>query len=129
MSAEERAFLYYWVKEVENEKVAQLGRLLGTTFTAGEVRNWGVASAQSSNLFQRNDKVFVPLALAIRPDYRESLIKYVGGDGIPLPKDYQKGKNEVVMDLSKVKPQEFLDFLGKKKLPEMPTEQSEGRRD
>ena len=120
LSLEERAFLYFWTKEVENERIGQIGRLLGTTFEAREIRSWAKAGGNAAE-YKDSDKVLVPLAMAIRPDYREGLMKLVGGSGMALPPEYQKKKNEIVMDLSKVSPQEFLDFFGKKKLPQFPS--------
>ena len=122
MSLEERAFLYFWTKEVENERLGQIGRLLGTTFEAKEIRSW---SKGGSGEYKDSDKVLVPLAMAIRPDYREGLMKLVGGGGMALPLDYKKKPNEVVLDMSKVSPQEFLDFFGKKKIPNIPQPESE----
>jgi hypothetical protein len=120
LSLEERAFLYFWVKEVENERLGQIGRLLGTTFSAGEIRSWGKKNGESAE-YKNADKVLVPLAFAIRPEFREGLMRMVGSAGMVLPSGYKKAPNEVVVDLSKVSPQEFLDFFGQKKLPKVPT--------
>ena len=117
LSLEERAFLYFWTKEVENERLGQIGRLLGTTFEAKEIRSW---AKDGSGEYKDSDKILVPLAMALRPDYREGLMKMVGGSGMALPADYKKKTNEIVVDLSKVSPQEFLDFFGKQKLPKIP---------
>ena len=51
-------FLYFWVKEVENERLNSLGRSLGTTFTAGEIRSWK-ASGSGSPEYKDQDKVFL----------------------------------------------------------------------
>ncbi len=126
MSPEERAFAYFWLKEVENEQMSQLGRLLGTSFRAGEIRSWA-AKGGSPPDYKNSDKVLVPLSFGIRPELRESLIKLVGSDGMMLPSDYKRQKNEMVVDLSKVSPQEFKDFLTKKILPELRQPEPESR--
>ena len=112
-------FLYFWVKEVENERLNSLGRSLGTTFTAGEIRSWK-ASGSGSPEYKDQDKVFVPLALTFQPELREGLLKLVGMGGMKLPSDYKRGAREVVVDMSKVTPAEFLAFLGKGILPKTP---------
>ena len=68
--------------------------------------------------YKKDDMVFLPLALALRPELRDMLIKMVGGDGgLAMPRDYQGQRNEVMVDLGKVSHQEFLDFVQKKILP------------
>jgi hypothetical protein len=116
LTPEQRAFGYFWTKEVENERVAQLGRLLGTNFTAGEIRSWA-ASKNKSGEFENHSDILIPLSFSFRPEFRDNLIKMVGADGLLMPSDYKTRKGEVVVDLSKVSPREFLDFFGKKQLP------------
>ena len=105
---------------MENERVAQLGKLLGTNFTAGEIRSWGMSKNKSQD-FENNSDILVPLSFSFRPEFRDNLIKMVGHDGMLLPSDYKRQKNEMVVDLSKVSPQEFKDFLTKKKIPQVPS--------
>jgi len=126
MSPEERAFAYFWIKEVENEHMNQLGRLLGTSFRAGEIRSWASKGGSPPD-YKNSDKVLVPLSFGIRPELRDSLIKLVGQDGMILPGDYKRQKYERVVDLSKVSPQEFKDFLTKKQLPKLRPEEPESR--
>jgi len=117
MDQEELQFRYFWAKEVERERMLQLGKMVGSTFTAGEIRKWS-AQGEGSNDYKKDDMVFLPLALALRPELRDILIKMVGGDGgLAMPRDYQGQRNEVMVDLGKVSHQEFLDFVQKKILP------------
>src|SRR5208282_4193376 len=109
MESEVLDFIFFWVKETENSKMFQLGKLLGACFTAGEIRSWGKKG--QSNEYNNDDKVLVPLSLILKPDFKEGLIKFVGGDMMPLPDGYTKAKNEVVVDMGKVSPQEFMDWV------------------
>jgi len=117
MDIEELQFRYFWVKEVERDRMLQLGKMIGATFTAGDIRKWSLQNAGTPD-YKKDDMVFLPLALALRPELRDMLIKMVGGDGgLAMPRDYQGQRNEVMVDLGKVSHQEFLDFVQKKILP------------
>lgn len=87
----------------------QIGKLIGACFTAGEIRSWG-KRGQSSE-YKNDDKVLVPLSLILKPEFKEGLIKFVGGDMMPLPDGYAKAKNEVVVDMGKVSPEEFMNWV------------------
>lgn len=102
-------FLHYWVKEVENTRMMQIGKLIGACFTAGEIRSWGKTGQTGE--YKDTDKVLVPLSLILKPQFKEGLIRFVGGDAMPLPDGYTKGAREVVVDMGKVSPQEFMDWV------------------
>lgn len=123
MEPEELEFLYFWVREVENERTMHLGKLLGTAFRAGDIRDWAKKGEQTT--YKKNDVVLMPLTLALRPDLREALIRMVGAAGLALPKGYTPTQNEQVVDLGQVSPQEFIDFVQKKKLPAGPARADE----
>jgi hypothetical protein len=118
MEPEELVFLAFWVNEVEASKAKMLGRMLGVNFTAGEIRSWSKDGAAKD--YGDQDNVLVPLALVLKPELRDSLIKMVGGQAMPLPKEYRKGKNEIVVDMGKVSPQEFIEFVKNKTPPKIP---------
>ena len=124
MDPEELQFRYFWIKEVERERMLQVSKQLGTAFTAGEIRNWAKQGAGGGQ-YRKNDLVWLPLTLALRPDLREMLLKLVGGDGLAMPKGYRAKKNEVMVDLGQVTHQEFLDFVQHKILPKAPQQQTE----
>jgi hypothetical protein len=109
MESEVMDFIYFWVKEVENTRMMQIGKLIGACFTAGEIRSWGKAGPASE--YKNEDRVLVPLSLILKPEFKEGLIKFVGGDMMPLPPGYAKAKNEVVVDMGKVSPKEFMDWV------------------
>jgi hypothetical protein len=109
MEPEEVDFLYFWVKEVENSRMLQIGKLMGVCFTAGEIRSWGKKGQQGE--YKDEDKVLVPLSLILKGEFKEGLIRHVGGDMMPLPPGYRKGKNEVVVDMGKVSPEEFINWV------------------
>ena len=123
MSPEELEFLYFWAREVENEKMLAVGKLLGTYFVAEEIRSWAKANS-GTNLYKDKDKVLVPLSLALRPELKEALIKLVGN--MPLPQDYKKGDKEIVIDLSRVSPEDFQYFMKHKRLPDATLEAMQG---
>jgi len=87
-------------------------RYLGVQFTAGEIRRWSAAGKGKEYLDE--DPVLLPLALSLRPELQQALIKMVGGEGVALPAEYRKGQNEIVVDLGKVSPGEFMAFFKKK---------------
>lgn len=109
MESEILDFIYFWVKEVENSRMMQIGKLIGACFTAGEIRSWGRKGTNSE--YKDEDKVLVPLSLILKPDFKEGLIRFVGGDMMPLPDGYHKAKNEIVVDMGKVSPQEFMNWV------------------
>jgi hypothetical protein len=118
MDGEIRAFLFFWVKEVEEERLRSLNRFLGVNFTAGEIRTWA-AKEGKGGAFKDSDQIFIPLSIAIRPELRDGLMKLVGG--VRLPEGYIKKPNEVVVDMGQVTPQEFIDFVNKYRKTGTPT--------
>lgn len=123
MDPEELQFRYFWAKEVERERMMQVAKMIGTAFTAGEVRKWA-EQGDGTREYKKNDLIYMPLTLALRPELREMLIKMVGADGLMMPKDYQGRKNEIMIDMGQVSHQEFRDFVEKKILPK-PKRQTE----
>jgi len=119
----EREFLAYWTREREFEQMEQLGRLLGVMFDASEIRSWGKSGGGSG--FDDTDSVLVPLTFMLNPDSRQAIQKMVGSaSGLTLPAGYRKGQNEYVVDLGKVSPQEFMDFVRQNQVqPKAPTQQ------
>ena len=117
MEPEELAFLAFWVREVEEERMRTMGRFMGVNFTAKEIRTW--SDSASNKDYRDDDNVLVPLALVLKPELKESLIKLVGGSSMPLPDGYRKAPNEVVVDLGRVSPEEFIEFVKSRRLPEV----------
>lgn len=109
------AFLTYWVNQVEERRISMLGRMLGVNFTAGEIRSWSKAGSERD--YKDKDNVLIPLSLIMKPELRDNLIKMVGGESMPLPKGYRKSRNEVVVDMGKVTPEEFIEFVKNKTPP------------
>lgn len=107
-----RSFLFYYVKEGQREQFRELGRMLGSNFTAGEIRNWGNnkdSVASRGGVYRDGDPIFMPLSIAIKPELREGLMRMVGG--VAPPMGYKKRPNEVIVDLGQVTPKEFIDFV------------------
>lgn len=110
----EREFLNYWIREREYDQVGQMGRLLGVMFQAGEVRSWREGGGGEG--YDDEDNILVPLTFALRPEAREAIRKMVGSDGMKLPEGYQKQSGEFVVDLGKVSPQDFIDFVNQNRV-------------
>ena len=124
MEPEELVFLAFWVNQLEEKRALLFGRMLGVNFTAGEIRSWAKEGGERD--YKDQDNVLIPLSLIMKPELRDGLVKMVGGNSMPLPKDYRKGKNEIVVDLGKVTPEEFMEFVKNKKLPNPPSYQNKG---
>lgn len=118
MDPELRAFLFFWVRELQDDRMTALNRFLGVNFTAGEIRQWA-AKIDTKGAYKDSDNVFVPLSIAIRPELREGLVKLVGG--VRLPDGYVKKPHEVVVDLGQVSTQDFIDFVNKNRKTGQPT--------
>jgi len=114
----DRDFLEYHLRKLDHEKMESFARYLGVQFTAGEIRQWGGTGKGRDYLDA--DPILMPLTLALRPELQQALIKMVGGQGVPLPAEYQRGKNEVVVDLGKVTPDEFMAFFKNKQASAAP---------
>lgn len=105
--------MYHSVQEFWKGRIKDLGKLLGAYFTVGEVREW--SRKDSGGSFRDEDPIFLPLSLSIKPELREGLMKMVGG--MPLPKEYRKAENEVVVDLGQVTAKEFIEFIEQNRNP------------
>jgi hypothetical protein len=117
MGPEMRAFLYYWVQEVERNRFIQLGRTLGTYFQAGDIRRWArLAQGQGYDEFEDSDPISIPLTLALKPELKDWMIKLTSGLG--TPQGYTKGKHEVLVDMGRFTKEEYVDFLTKRIIPE-----------
>lgn len=103
-----RAFLFFWVQESRRDQMRDVGRLLGANFSAGEIRMWS-KGGNDKGVYQDEDIIFLPLSLSIKPELREGLMKMVGG--MPTPKGYRPGANEVLVDLGQTTVDQFKDFI------------------
>lgn len=118
MDPEIRAFCYFWKSEHSRQQLDDLGQLLGASFTVADIKSW--RADKSGGYYDDKDRLRLPLALSLRPELREGLLKMVGG--MVLPKDFVKGENEVVVDLGRTTPQEFQEFIEKKRIDRSPRE-------
>lgn len=110
MDQDEIQFIYFWIREHERQQLQQLGRLLGVSFEAHEVRGWAKQGGAATR-YKDHDAVLMPLTLALRPELREALIKMVGLNGMSAPEGYQKRDGEFMVNLGDIPIEEFKNFL------------------
>ncbi len=111
-------FIIHHHKQFEDSRILSFAKLLGASFTAGEIRSWSKqSSGGEAKIYKNHENVVVPLSLVLKPELREQLKKMVGNTIQPAG-DYVPKEGENVIHLGQVSTEDFKYWLRNRKLPE-----------
>lgn len=105
-SPELTAFTYYWLQKSEEDFYSRLSKILGTNWTHEELLSFKEAKNKSNSSSNKDSDVFVPLALAINPDFLNGYLDKMGGGGAYV-EGYKPQEGEEIVSLGDMTPKEF----------------------
>lgn len=118
LSLEEMDFIIFHHRKQGDAQLMALGKLLGTSFPAGEIRSWGNEKSNSGSVsYKDTDNVVMPLSLVLKPELREHLKKIVGNT-LRIEGGYKPKEGEQVVSLGQVSTEDFRYWLKHRTLPE-----------
>jgi hypothetical protein len=104
-SPELTAFTYYWLQKSEEDFYSRLSKILGTSWTHDELVSFKEAKGKSNSSADKDSDVFVPLALAINPDFLNGYLDKMGGG--TFVEGYKPQADEEIVSLGDLTPKEF----------------------
>ena len=103
-------FVSHWAKKSEQDAFDILGKMLGASWPVSDIR----AMANQTNTpkkYSDDDKVFLPMTLAINPEIKDWLIKTVGRGSFIGGGEYAAGRSEKIVEMAEMTPQEFMSWM------------------